>query len=174
MNHLGMAYSIKNRTKMAKGGVANCAHGGPAYCNAGCYEDGGMVEEMHPEHDSMQSEDSKKSEMQGMDYEHSMDEPMKDPEDIKMAKGGMFPSKHMAVMIMAPKKMAMGGIAEKAWDEGEEHEPMGKFDASDDEVLPLDHASEADERFGDENSAEDEMFQPKKKDLLSRIMMKMR
>lgn len=42
---LGMAYSINKRSKkMAKGGMAHCAHGGPAYCNAGCYAEGGEVE----------------------------------------------------------------------------------------------------------------------------------
>lgn len=30
---------------MAKGGMAQCAHGGPAHCNAGCYSEGGEVHE---------------------------------------------------------------------------------------------------------------------------------
>jgi hypothetical protein len=31
--------------KYAKGGMAQCAHGGPVKCNAGCYAEGGMVHE---------------------------------------------------------------------------------------------------------------------------------
>lgn len=41
---LAIAYSVKKRAnKMASGGMAHCAHGGPAYCNVGCYADGGEV-----------------------------------------------------------------------------------------------------------------------------------
>ena len=60
MKNLGMAYSIKKRN-MAKGGLA-CAHGGPAYCNAGCYDQGGEVKNSA---DSLEK---------GLDYEEMADE----------------------------------------------------------------------------------------------------
>lgn len=171
MSHLGMSYSIKNRAnKMARGGKVQCAHGGPAYCNAGCYAEGGVAEEMHPMHDSMQAEDAEASEKEAMDYEEAHEEPM------KMSKGGFLPAHNMAKMIMA-KKMATGGMvkdSEEAWDEGEEHEPMGSFDAEDNEAMPLDHATEMDDRLTPADDSEDEQWEGKKKDLLTRIMSRMR
>lgn len=74
---LAIAYSVKRRgKKMADGGMAHCAHGGPAYCNVGCYADGGLVEEMHPEHDASQYEDSQQALKQGRGYQMAHDEPM--------------------------------------------------------------------------------------------------
>lgn len=170
---LAIAYNVKKRSaKMASGGMAHCAHGGPAYCNKGCYADGGEVEEMHPEHDSMPSEDAPKAEMQAMKYEHGMEEPMEDPEDIKMAKGGMMHPKNMAKAIM----MAKGGMidSEEALDKGlEMNEPMGSLDGDDNESMPLDHASEYDDRLTPADSESEEELLPKK-DLLSRIMGRMK
>lgn len=166
-----MRYAIKTKmNKMASGGSIHCAHGGPAYCNAGCYEEGGLVEEMHPEKDSMQSEDSEKSVKQSADYEHSMEEPMKDPENIKMAKGGMMHPKHMAKMIM----MAKGGMvdSEESWDKGEEMEPKGDYSMSDDESMPLDHATEYDDRLTAEDDESADQLMLKKGGLLDRVMMR--
>lgn len=141
-------------------GAKNCAHGGPAYCNKGCYAGGGEVE--------------KGSEMMSNEAEQKEEEPMK-----MMAKGGMMHPKHMAKMIMSkPKMMAKGGMIDSE-DEETESEPMGSYDLEDNESMPLDHASESDERFTSEEASEDpnrfdweeEEMQPKK-DLLTRVMMK--
>lgn len=121
MNHLGTAYNIKKRSaKMAKGGMAHCAHGGPAYCSQGCYADGGMVEEMHPEMDSRMDLDTEKMSMKDKAYEDSMDEPMDEPNNMKMAKGGMMHPKNMAKSIM----MAKGGMvnSEEALEESKNYQ----------------------------------------------------
>lgn len=142
MKHLGMSYSINKRNKMAKGGMA-CAHGGPAYCNKGCYSEGGMVEEpMHEKaempaslkEDSMDSLDSM---TKGRSYEVMKEDPMHDPEEMKMAKGGMFHPKQMAKMIV--HHMAKGGMVNSAesWDAGQkqsdmmEDHPAGSMDNED-------------------------------------------
>lgn len=150
---LPMAYAIKSRSKkMAKGGMAHCAHGGPAYCNDGCYADGGLVEEMNPMQDSHQSEDAAKSSKQGMAYEMERDEPMNEmpnkpksemphsmdsemaeeegnmvseDEPMKMARSGFMKAKPMVKMMMAH-----GGIVSKeAWDKASQYQ-MGMEDHS--------------------------------------------
>jgi hypothetical protein len=129
---LAAAYSIKRRSqKMASGGMAHCAHGGPAYCNMGCYADGGMVE------------DAPEMSAKSLSYERGIDEPMneaankpRDPmidsmdseealdegdmsmdEPMKMARGGIFNPKKMA-------RMAMGGMvkSEAALKEADDFE----------------------------------------------------
>ena len=133
MKNLGMAYSIKKRN-MAKGGMA-CAHGGPAYCNAGCYDQGGEVknsadslekgldyEEMA---DEKQSESnnypqrplmpeisgdnaSMKARSKGLNYEVDTDEVEDEENNMPaMAHGGMMHPKNMAKMAM---RMAKGGM----------------------------------------------------------------
>jgi hypothetical protein len=46
-SHIGHPHS--GVAKLAKGGMAHCAHGGPAHCNAGCYSEGGEVHETEKE-----------------------------------------------------------------------------------------------------------------------------
>lgn len=160
MNHLGMAYQMKNRaSKMAKGGQM-CAHGGPIHCAMGCYSEGGVVTDDHSE--PMVEREEHHSEMPKV---------MNEPKSFKGA--GLMHPKHMVKAIM----MAKGGMvdSEDAWDKGEEHEPMGDYSMSDDEAMPLDHATEMDDRLTPADSeSEDEFMGMKKKDLISRVMMKRR
>lgn len=151
-------------------GAKNCAHGGPAYCNKGCYAGGGEVEK-----EPMREDSSEIMSDEALQYEQKEEEPM------KMAKGGMMHPKHMAKMIMAskPKMMAKGGMIEAEDEETPVASHEDGLDMEDNESMPLDHASESDERFTSEEASEDpnqfdwedEEMQPKK-DLLSRVMMK--
>lgn len=79
-NALAIGYAIKRRAAhKAKGGMMKCAHGGPAMCSAGCYAEGGMVQ-------NPKLEEAHKSVSRGEAMPH-MNKRMGLPHH--MAKGGM-------------------------------------------------------------------------------------
>lgn len=135
---LAIAYSIKNRSKkMAKGGMAHCAHGGPAYCNVGCYDAGGQVGKEAVEKEAPLSEKIKKD-LRTVNGEDQLNGLFSE----KMAKGGLVPAEAARnaieyekdrdeVMDEAPNKprfeMPMSMSSKESIDEGDmesEDEPM--------------------------------------------------
>lgn len=91
--------------KLAKGGEAMCAHGGPAHCMAGCYAEGGMVnEKLNPHHqppmDPRNVKDIAAMRAPGMDQSHVG----------KLAMGGSV------VEQIMKKRMAKGGAVESERD----------------------------------------------------------
>ena len=91
---LAIAYSVKKRNKqMAGGGKVHCAHGGPAHCNMGCYDEGGEVnEKLHPEMDHKQIDSSQKARMHGIEYHNKTQNPMNESNEVSMSKGGAINS----------------------------------------------------------------------------------
>lgn len=123
--------------KLAKGGMAHCAHGGPAHCMAGCYAEGGEVnEKLNPHHQPAMDPHLKKD-------IHAMKAPGTDLSHVgKLAMGGSV------VEEIMKKRMAKGGAVESERDAEPAFEREIDFSNA--------HYLEDEEHDADENPSDDD------------------
>jgi hypothetical protein len=101
----GHHMAMGGNAALAKGGEVHCAHGGPAHCMAGCYAEGGNVnEKLNPHHQPAMDSRLKKD-------VHAMQAPGMNLTAIgKLAHGGSV------VEEIMKKRMARGGAVEAEED----------------------------------------------------------
>jgi hypothetical protein len=103
--HSNKKLAMGGNAAFAKGGEVHCAHGGPAHCMAGCYAEGGNVnEKLNPHHQPAMDSRLKKD-------VHAMQAPGMNLTAIgKLAHGGSV------VEEIMKKRMARGGAVEAEED----------------------------------------------------------
>lgn len=162
MMHEGKPQS--EMAKLAKGGMASCAHGGPVHCNMGCYaEGGGVTEKKAMGLGQPHSEVAKLAEGGTVQNQklHPSHQAPKDPRLVKQTNAMRMGDSQSEVAKLAHggsvvdeimhgrKKMAKGGMAEES---ERDHEDW----FADREDLSNVHYMEDDEHEVDPNPSDDD------------------